>query len=280
MAEAVKEPEVKEPTEREKLYQEYEKTVAPPAEEKKDEVPVQPPVEAEAVKEEKKEEVKQPEAPDWKAATYEERQKRKAEAELRKAAEAREKVLADKIKLYESQKEIPVDEPIVDYDKTIIEIKKELRETKNELRAIKETETERAEREKKEAFDKVQQGVVDRFEKMRSSLIDRGYYGITKYEVQEELQKLVAEDENNVILDNPAGWEKIAIEVIFPRKQAEVQEAEKKRALTEKTELKKNANLSSNSGKIPPKPKDVNDKSEAEVRSEYLEALRKSRGLG
>lgn len=277
MAEEVKEPEL---SEREKLIakmQEQEQAVVPPVEEQS----AQPPVEAEKKEEIKEEvkEVKQPEAPDWKAATYEERQKRKVEKELREKAEKRAADLEAKIKQYEAPK--AEEEPIItDYDRAIIDLRKENKEMKNELRAIKETEAERSEREHREALERVEKQTRDSLAQVHKDLVSEGYPGF-KFavgEIQNELRRLVAEDEANITLDNPAGWKKIYKEKIFPDLQAEWQETEQRRSQDAKTELKKQANLSSSTGKMPPKPKTDNDKTPEEMSREYVSNLRSSRG--
>jgi hypothetical protein len=280
MATETKEAEVKQPelSEREKIIAQMQ-TATPPVEEKTE----QPPVEAEKKEEVKEEakEVKQPEAPDWKAATYEERQKRKAEKELREKAEREAESLRAKIKQFESQKTDHAEEPITDYDRAILDLRKENQEMKHELRAIKETEAERTERERREALERVEKQTRESLTQVHKDLVSEGYPGF-KFavgEIQNELRRLVAEDEANISLDNPAGWKKIYKEKIFPDLQAEWQETEQRRSQDAKTELKKQANLSSSTGKMPPKPKSKEPDNPAEAYEQAIAAIRKSRGV-
>jgi hypothetical protein len=254
---------------REEIAKAYDSTVNQPVEVKPEPAPAEaePVVELPeaAVKVEVKE-AKQSEAPDWKAATYEERMKRKAETDARKRAEDRVTALEAKIKQFETQE--PSAE-ITDYDKELMDLKRR-------QRAIEELEQERVERERQEATVKVSNKIATDIDQAHKDLVTDGYPGFKHAigSVTRELQRLVAEDDSNIHLDSPSGWKKIYKEVIYPELKAEFESVSKQNELDAKRNLKQSANLASSSGKAPVKSKSDEPLSPEEEREKYFRMRR------
>lgn len=283
MAETVEVPQ----SERERLYAEYEKTVAAPEESAKEpEVKTEAaPVEAEKPKEPEKTEptAEKQEAKKEKFVPYDalhaERIKRKAEAEARKAAEERAKQLEDQIKRFSEPKN---DEPITDYDAEIINIKRELPSLKAELQAFKEIEKQRQEREKNEAHEREYRKLQDNIGKTNKELQEAGYPGFSFAlgRVTEILQSMkeAGREEEAFDLDNPEGWKKIYKESIFPDLRKEFEAGLRVAKDEEKKSLKSQAGLATVPGRSEPKPKSENEKTEAERNAEYIAERRARMG--
>jgi small-conductance mechanosensitive channel len=234
--------------------------------------PEEKPVEKIEDKEEPKKEEVKPEKKEEKYVPYDalhaERIKRKAEAEARKAAEARAADLEARIKQYQAQ---DPQEAITDYDKELMELKRR-------QKAIEDMEADRIEREKHENAEKLTQDIKNKLIQTNEDLEKEGYPGFQfmKSSVAEELQRLVDEDELNSSLDNPSGWKKIYKERIFPTVASKFESAIKSKTLEDKIALKEKAGLVTSTGKAEPKPKDPDSKTEDELRREYV-AMRRSR---
>lgn len=277
---------------RTKLYAEadkvnYPESVSPPAEEKvkePEQKSEQPPVETEKKvlePEPKKEEVaevkkEEPKKEDKKEkfvpydALHAERMKRKAETDRAKAAEDRAKALEEtlaKIKQTEPEPEF-----ITDSDRKLYEM-----EVK--LKAIEMLEQNRHQREAEQKQRDLMGQLTTNIDRTDKDLSEEGYPGFGEAigSVQKKLQQMATEigEEDALLLDNPAGWKKIYKEEIYPVMFEKFKTAIQKQSVDGKIELKKQAGLVSSPGKAEPKPKSDDDKSEDEIRADYL-AMRKA----
>ena len=201
-------------------------------------------------------------------ALHEERLKRQAEARIRKDAEARAKALEEELNRLKSQEKQPPEE-ITDYEKELIELKQKQRA----MEAVLEREqVEKKENARRSALDQFNRTMI----KIDTELKAEGIVGFAYHKdaVANEIKNLLMEDEANQILDNEEGWKKIYQEKFYPSFIEEMKSVEKKAAVTEKTELKKNASLGTIPGKAPAKPKSVDDLSPEEMKAKYLETRR------
>ena len=265
---------------RAKLYEEANKVNYPEPEVKAEEpkpeqTPVEPEKKAETPPEPSKEEPKKEEPAPKKEKTvpYEalsaERIKRKAEAEERKKAEERARQLEDQLrKITESQQqpEFQTEEAKQLYDMGL------------KLKAIETLESERQKKDIADNQRRAQERIKENLSLTDSELSKEGYPGFKHSigSVHEYLRQMVeqGQEEEALALDNPTGWKRIYRENIYPEIAPAILEAEKRRIVKDKVELKKEAGLVTVPGKSEPKPKSDEELSDEEYRQKALEMRR------
>lgn len=239
---------------------------APVAPEEKTETPAEDEKEPELSKEDIKK-LKE-KAENLKKALDEERIIKKRQREEKEAVEAR-------LREFESKQEPPKEpEPITDYDA-------ELNAMKAKVRSIELMEARREQDAKAAAIREQQEQLTNMKRKTAKELAEEGYAGFEYMagSVAEYLVDLVksGDVEEAQSLDNPEGWKKIFKEKIYPEFHKQHEESSRKRVLEDKKNLKKDANLNTQSGKAPQKKEDDNPETWSQERKnqEYLKLRRR-----
>src|SRR3990167_1897829 len=273
--------------ERAAIYDEYEKqanTETVPEAADKEVAPVEEPEEV------KKDESEAPpveeaaEAPAPEEAAIEEKKKEETktvhydalheEREKRKLAQAKTRELEEKIKALEAQaassRSVEQDnEYLTDEEKKVRELERSI----SELRAKDEArERENLEAKQRTIQEQREKNIAD----TDKSLHTDGYPGFQflTSRVADELDKLIKEDPDNIVYDNPEGWKKIYREKVFPSVKGIFVQAEKKSLIDSKVEAKKDAALAGSPGSSPKKPEAKKD--DGWSIEEYLENRRKN----
>lgn len=155
--------------------------------------------------------------------------------------------------------------------------------TDDKERRIRELEAKlRADEESKAAAAKVAeaQKTETTIKELDAKLKAEGYPGfrLARIETDQELQRLYNEGELDLDdVKNPATWEKVFKEAVYPKIKEEFGPVSKKEVLGKKIEAKKKAGLVTNSGS---RTADISDTEEApsmeDVNRKYVESRRKS----
>lgn len=159
---------------------------------------------------------------------------------------------------------------VIDFDAAIKSMRKINLELKNDLETVKGKsnaieDTFQAARVK-EAKGRFEQRLTD----TSTSLVEEGYPGFKEFLplVKEEVYNLIAENpDNEILMDNEAGWMKIYKEKVFPKIRASVGDQLRKETIDKKMELKGKANLVSTPGKVQPKE---SAKTEEWTKNDYM----------
>jgi hypothetical protein len=255
--EVPKEPEVLEDSDRDALYANYEESEnTPPTDEQPEDAPEEvipeeyPEPTPEEVEEKPAEEKTVPHG-----AFHEEREKRKAaqkeNEELKDQVKTLIKDNREFLEKFKAKEEDTEDIEIDDYDETLKSVIKQNKTLQAEIDILKQRESTRTEtdvsREAQKQQDELNQQVLN----VDKKLTEEGFPGFESLhiEVGQELSKLVAEDPDNVRLQNPEGWEKIYKEKVFPKYRKIFTGQDKSETFENKKNLKKNANLSGGGNK-------------------------------
>jgi len=278
------EKEEKELSAREQAYAKYAQTegLASSDEEESEEVAKADVPHEEKEEKEKKSKVAVKEQSDEKTvplgALKEERDKRKAlqtevrslKAQINANIEKQQKA----IKASTEKKETEGEE-IEDYDSELLALREQIAELKKKI-------SDREEVDEHNAASKRIEDVNVKASNVNQELEKEGFPGFSanKPLVIAHLNQLAQEDPNfsaisrGVLLhelDNPAGWKKIYKEVIFPDMQKAVLGNDKDELIAAKKKLKKQAQLSGNSGG---KPQPKSEKEEKWTNNDYIKLRR------
>ena len=246
--------------ERAEIYADYEKQ-AEPVLEKKEEGKTDTVPEETAKKEEtdtapveagKKEEEKPVYEPEPKDSDKKEPKEEKtvpydalhAEREKRKLAQAKIRELEENLKALEAKvaaipnKSQEEESYLTDEERRIKALEASIEEIKTKE---KTREYELRDMQHGEAQRKLETAVAD----TDKALAAEGFPGFKflSNKISEELQKLVKDDPDNIIFDNPEGWKKIYKEKVFPHVKSVFVKAEKEKIMEDKTNAKKDASL-------------------------------------
>jgi hypothetical protein len=238
-------------TEREQVYEAFEKAEVPPTEDPKEpeikaEAEKKEPEKAELVKEEITEEKKVP-----LGALHEEREKRKAlSSEVKELKGNLAQLIEDNKKLMELMSTKESDEPITDYEKELVNLKKQNKVLSEKLSMIERGQVQ--EKQKTEA-DKLTELV----KKTDSELATEGFEGFDDFVPQ--VIKAMNEEEIPMEERTPATWKRVYREMVFPKYIGKYKVTTKESRKAEKEDLKKDAGLVKSPGRTETKPKEEDD---------------------
>lgn len=199
-------------------------------------------------------------------ALHSEREKRKAEKNLRESLEIRLRDLESQLS---TQKE-PEADVFVDETEAL----------KKRVAMLEEQNAHRRQLDELNTAKEVKQRLVAQLKATNDDLSKEGYPGFefSTGAITQELQKMVEENESNIAFDNPTGWKKIYKEKIFPALRDSIINATKETEKANKIGLKTGAGLATSPGS-PVKPKDEDRvKTHEELAEEYM-AMRSKRTL-
>lgn len=186
-------------------------------------------------------------------ALHEEREKRKSAQSRAKELEAEKERLSSQLReVLETNRTLtqkPADDNAYQTDEA-----KEIAILKSQIAALTQDSQQRnVQAQNSEAMTR-QHKVNEMVTKTSLELDAEGFPGLDFMlpKVTEELSRMVREDPDNIIYDNPDGWKKIYKETVFPKLRGMVAGKNKEDAFAAKNDAKAKANLAGSSGKVVP----------------------------
>ena len=145
---------------------------------------------------------------------------------------------------------------VTDYEVAMKAILKENMNIKRELDTVKSKSTVFESNYQNTVKLDAEAKLAKRVETTTKELSEEGFPGFSEFVplMSAELNKLIAEDRDNVKFDNEAGWKQIYKEKIFPKITNSIGEHIKKDSFELKKALKEKANLATKPGAQPSKP--------------------------
>lgn len=147
----------------------------------------------------------------------------------------------------------------------------EVARLRKDVEDLKRAKEQMVKRDELTAKEREQQELEKQITQADQKLTEEGYPGL-RYAmgaVVMEINKRVAEDEENSWLYSPEGWETVYKEM-YPQIEASFIKRDKKDIINKKKDLKSKANLVGTPGHAEPKPKKVEDKSMEEMYADYV----------
>lgn len=144
---------------------------------------------------------------------------------------------------------------VTDYEVAMKAILKENLNIKRELDTVKSKSTVFESNYQNTIKQEAEAKLAKRVENTTRELVEEGFPGFAEFVplMSAELNKLIAEDRDNVKFDNEAGWKQIYKERIFPKITNSIGEHLKKDSFEQKKALKEKANLATKPGAQPSK---------------------------
>lgn len=183
------------------------------------------------------------------------------EREKRKLAQARAKELEEKIKALEATK--TVEKPVEQSeDLYLTEEEKRIMALERKLADIEAKNRERETHSQKEQERLMREDLDRKIAETDKVLSESGYPGFQflKSRVGEELDKLIADDPDNVVLNTPEGWKKIYVEKVFPTVRGMFVQADRQATMDKKKASKEGIGLAGSSGTAPKKEESSEEK--------------------
>ena len=196
------------------------------------------------------------------------------EREKRKLAQAKARELEDKLKEMEAR--IALSKLVEQDNEYLTDDDIKLKKLERSIAELEEKETKRdfenRQMQERTAREQLNKNLVD----TDKALTDEGYPGFQflSSRVGDELNKLVAEDPDNIYLDAPDGWKKIYKEKVFPTVKGVFAQVERQGLMDKKTVAKEGAALVGSPGSADKKPEAKKD--DGWTIEEYLEDRRKN----